>query len=227
MNTPPAAHDVYSSIMEDRMTLNHPEATQAALSILRSGNVFQWHIMTLLALIFYIYFSEIKAKNWRGIAAGLSLYMVHWLCEIINGLIQHFSGHALWTVPSGTSFLLLIGVGIELSMMFSISGIIFSKVLPDDPSTKILGVNVGLLNALGCAAFAAIFEIFLVKTPAFVWIYPWWGALPVFLTVYIPFFAVSFYCYYWKPRTQFIVVSGLFALNAAALAVFAGILHWI
>ncbi len=90
--------------------LNHPEATAQALSILRNGDVFEWHVMTLLALVFYVYFNEIGKKNWRGIAAGLSLYMVHWFCEIINALIQHFSGHALWTVPSGTSFLLLVGV---------------------------------------------------------------------------------------------------------------------
>jgi hypothetical protein len=29
---------------------------------------------------------------------------VHWLFEIGNALIQRFSGHALWTVPAGTSY---------------------------------------------------------------------------------------------------------------------------
>jgi len=207
--------------------LNHPEATQQALSILRNGSVFDWHIMTLLALVFYVYFNEIQKKNWRGIAAGLSLYMVHWFCEIVNALIQHFSGHALWTVPGGTSFLLLVGVGVELSLMFSIAGLTFSKILPDDPKGKILGVNARLANTIASAAFASVFEIFLVRTPVFVWVYPWWGALPVFITVYIPFFAVSFYCYYWKPRTQKLFIGGLFAVNAVMLAVFAGLLSWI
>ena len=68
--------------------------------------------------------------------------MVHWLYEIGNGLIQHFSGHALWTVPTGTSLLLLIGVCWELSLMFSIAGILASKLLPDDPNKKILRINV-------------------------------------------------------------------------------------
>ncbi len=99
--------------------MNQPELTQQALGILRNGSTFQWYFIPLLAFVVYIYFNEISKKNWRGVAAGLSLYMVHWFYEIMNALIQHFSGHALWTVPEGTCYLLLIGVGWELSMMFS------------------------------------------------------------------------------------------------------------
>ncbi|HOX27919.1 MAG TPA: hypothetical protein PLQ76_02060, partial [bacterium] len=91
--------------------LHNPEATQQALSILRNGNTFQWYVITLFAIVVYIYANEISKGNWKNVAAGLSLYMVHWFFEIGNGLVQHFSGHALWTVPTGTAFLLLIGVG--------------------------------------------------------------------------------------------------------------------
>ncbi|HOE21019.1 MAG TPA: hypothetical protein PKJ69_08680 [Spirochaetota bacterium] len=209
------------------MELHNPEATQQALSILRSGDPFQWYVITLLALVVYVYFTEIQNKNWKGIAAGLSLYMVHWFVEIINALIQHFSGHALWTVPTGTAFLLLIGVGVELSFMFSIAGLIFSKVLPKDHKAKILGINNRLFIAIANAAFFSIFEIFLVKTPCFVWVYPWWGALPVFITVYIPFWVVSLYCYDWQPKVQKMVIGGMFVVNAVMLVVFAGIVHWI
>jgi hypothetical protein len=87
--------------------MNHPEVTQKALDILRSGANFQWAVIPLLAFVVYIYANEASKKNWNGIAAGLALYMVHWFYEILNGLIQHFSGHALWTVPTGTSFLIL------------------------------------------------------------------------------------------------------------------------
>ena len=64
-------------------------------------------------------------------------------------------------------------------------------------------------------------------TPTFVWVYTWWGAFPVFITVYIPFFVVSFFCYDWKPKVQRIVISSLFAINALCLIIFAGILGWI
>ena len=207
--------------------LNNPEATEQALKILRSGATFQWYLIPMLAFVVYVYFNEISKKNWKGVAAGLSLYMVHWFVEIVNALIQHCSGHALWTVPTGTAFLLLIGVGVELSLMFSISGLIFSKVLPEDPKMKILGVNNRLVIAVINAAFYSVFEIFLVKTPAFVWVYPWWGALTVFITVYVPFWVVSMYCYDWEPKVQKIVIGSLFGVNAVMLIVFGGILGWI
>jgi hypothetical protein len=207
--------------------MNHPEVTQQALAILRSGENFQWYVITLLALVIYIYTNEISKKNWKGVAAGLALYGVHWFFEILNALIQHFSGHALWTVPTGTAFLLLVGVGVELSFMFAVAGLVLSKLLPEDPKLKIMGINNRLLFVLGNAAFFAIFEIFLAKTPAFVWIYPWWGAFPVFLTVYIPFFLAAFYCYDWAPRTQARFIGSVFALDGLMLVLFAGILGWI
>jgi hypothetical protein len=207
--------------------LNNPDATAQALRILRSGENFQWYVIAFLALVVYVYLNEASKNNWKGIAAGLSLYMVHWFFEIMNALVQHFSGHALWTVPTGTAFLLLVGVGVELSFMFSIAGLVFSKVLPEDPKMKILGVNNRLAVALGNAAFFSVFEIFLAKTPAFVWVYPWWGSLPVFVTVYIPFFVVSMYCYDWAPKVQKTVIGSLFAVNVLMLVVFAGILRWI
>jgi hypothetical protein len=58
-------------------------------------------------------------------------------------------------------------------------------------------------------------------------VYPWWGALPVFITVYIPFFLSAFFCYDWEPRVQKTVLATLYSVDAAMLLVFAGILSWI
>lgn len=207
--------------------MNNPEVTQQALMLLRNGDNFQWYLILGLALVVYIYTTEISNKNWKKVAAGFSYYMVHWFVEIINALIQHFSGHALWTVPAGTSFLLLIGVGAELSLMFMMSGLALSKLLPDDPEMKILGINNRLLYIVGNAAFYSIFEIFLVKTPAFAWVYPWWGSVPVFITVYIPFFAVSVWCHDSSPSMQKKIILTLVIANASMLTIFAGFLKWI
>jgi hypothetical protein len=207
--------------------MNQPELTQQALGILRNPATFQWYFIPLFAFVVYIYFNEISNRNWRGIAAGLSLYMVHWFYEILNALIQHFSGHALWTVPSGTSFLLLVGVGVELSLMFSVAGLIFSKILPENSGMKIIGINNRIFFAVANAAFFSIFEIFLAKTPAFHWVYPWWGSFTVFVTVYIPFFLAANLAYDWKPKRQITFIGSLFAVNALMLIVFAGILKWI
>ena len=207
--------------------MNQPELTEQALSILRTGENFHWVVITLLALVVYVYSNEYSKKNFKGIAAGLSLYLVHWFYEILNALIQHFSGHALWTVPTGTSFLILVGVGIELSFMFAIAGLVLSKLLPEDPKAKILGVNNRIFMAVANAALFSVIEIFLAKTPAFHWVYPWWGALPVFITVYIPFFVVSFLCYDWQPRVQWLFIGSLFGVDALMMVVFAGVLGWI
>ncbi len=207
--------------------MDQPELTQQALSILRTGENFQWYVITFLAIVIYIYTNEYSKKNWKGIAAGLSLYLVHWFFEIVNALIQHFSGHAFWTVPTGTAWLLLVGVGIELSFMFSVAGLILSKLLPEDPKAKILGINNRIFFAIGNAALFSVIEIFLARTPAFHWVYPWWGVLPVFITVYIPFFVVSFLCHDWKPKTQRLVIGSLFVLDTVLMITFAGILKWI
>lgn len=207
--------------------MNQPELTQQALAILRTGDNFHWVVITLLALVIYVYTNEYSKGNFKGIAAGLSLYLVHWFFEIANALIQHFSGHALWTVPTGTSFLLLVGVGIELSFMFAIAGLVLSKLLPADPKAKILGINNRIFMAVANAALFSVIEIFLARTPAFHWVYPWWGSLTVFITVYIPFFVVSFLCYDWKPKTQRVVIGTLFVVDVLMVVVFAGILKWI
>ena len=201
--------------------------TEQALDILRKGDNFQWYVILLLAFVLYVYISEYKQNNWKGIAAGLSLYGVHWFFEILNALICKFTGNALWAVPTGTSFLLLVGVGIELSFMFSVAGLILSKLLPDDPKMKILGINNRIFFAITNAALFSIIEIFLAKTPAFVWVYPWWNAATVFIAVYIPFFIVSFLCYDWKQKTQKVVITAIFGLDSILMLTFAGILNFI
>jgi len=75
--------------------MNQPELTQEAMAILRKGENFHWTVIPLLALVIYIYTSEYSKRNFKVIAAGLSLYLVHWFFEILNALIQHFNGHAL------------------------------------------------------------------------------------------------------------------------------------
>ncbi|WP_371805981.1 hypothetical protein [Candidatus Lokiarchaeum ossiferum] len=200
--------------------LNKPEATAQALAILRDPSYFQWYVIPLLVIVMFIYFTEMGKKNWKGIAGGMMLYGIHWFVEIVNALIQHWSGHALWTVPTGTAYLILVGVGIELSLMFSIAGLATTRLLPEDKTEKVLGVNVRIFYGVFNAALASIIEIFLVTTPAFVWVYPWWGALTVFLFVYIPFFLGATYAYYWKAKTQKIVLSSIWGLNIILLAIF-------
>jgi len=75
--------------------MNSSEITQQAQALLRNGENFQWYVIPLLAAVVYAYANEFTKKNYKGIAAGLALYGVHWFFEILNALIKHFSGNAL------------------------------------------------------------------------------------------------------------------------------------
>ena len=107
------------------------------------------------------------------------------------------------------------------------AGLAMSKLLPANSKLKILVVNNRLLFAIANAAFFAIVEIFLVMTLTFVWVYPWWVALQVFVLVCIPFFLVTFYCYDWKPRKQAAFIGSVFGVDAVMLVLFASGLRWI
>ena len=190
-----------------------------AKAAVRDPSNFNWSFIAIFAFVVIIYVDEIHKKNYKAIAAALMLYSVHWLYEIANAVICHFSGYALWTVsPESTSFILLIGVSWELSMMFAIAGFT-SKLLPADKNLKILGMNNRVAFAIGSAFFFSLVEIFLAWTPAFIWVYPWWGALPVFVTTYIPFFLASYLIYDAKPKTQKRFIITLAAINAILLIV--------
>ena len=83
-------------------------AAEAAQAAVRSTANFNWTFIALLALVVCgIYVPNIKKKNWNGIAAALALYGVHWFYEIMNAVICHFSGYALWTVsPESTTWII-------------------------------------------------------------------------------------------------------------------------
>lgn len=200
--------------------LNQPEMTARALTNLRTLDNFNWIMVVCLAFVLYVYMTAIENRKWNQIAAGLALYGVHWFVEIINALIQYIWGHALWTATGGTSFLILIGVGIEISFMFSVAGLILSKVLPDDPKLKILGINNRILFAVVNAFLVALIEIPLAASPIFHWVYPWWGMITVWIFIYIPFFLAAFLCYDAKAKTNKIFLGSLYALNLIMLLIF-------
>lgn len=194
----------------------------------RSTENFNWTFIFILAVVFYVYWTEINKKNWAAVTAGLALYGVHWLYEIGNAVIAHVFGYPLWSVSNAsTTFILLIGVCWELSMMFSLAGIISFKMLPEDRTKRYFakdgrgGISCRLAGALSMALLFALVESFLAATSnhSFIWVYKWWGVLPVFVTTYIPFFLASNYVPDMKPRARrtFLIVE--WALVALLLAV--------
>ena len=194
----------------------------------RSTENFNWTFIFILAVVFYVYWTEIHNRNWEAVCAGLALYGVHWLYEIGNAVIAHVFGYPLWAVSNeSTTFILLIGVCWELSMMFSLAGIISFKMLPKDRSRRFFtrdgkgGVSCKLLGALEMALLFALFESFLAGTSnhSFIWVYRWWGVLPVLITTYVPFFLASNYVPDMAPKKRRTFLLALWGLVALLLIV--------
>jgi hypothetical protein len=120
------------------------EFTMQAQELLRDESRFSWYVVTLLVLVLYVYAVEVERRRWDIVLAGIAFWLADWINEIANALILHFSDRAaLWTVTGDTAYLILIGLGIEISLMFAISGVIYAKTLPPDPGRGCSGCPTG------------------------------------------------------------------------------------
>ena len=112
-------------------------------------------------------------------------------------------------------------------MMFSLAGIISFKMLPEDRSKRYLakgkfkGISCKLAGAISMALLFALFESFLAGTSnwSFIWVYKWWGVVPVFITTYIPFFLASNYVPDMEPKKRKAFLIGEWSLVAILLIV--------
>jgi hypothetical protein len=151
-----------------------------------------------------------------------------WFNEIWNGLVFHFTNYApVWGAPGKTAYLLLIGLNIEITFMFAIAGVAFSKMLPADKRLKILGVPNRLVFAIAGAIFCVIVELLLNAAPPDL---TWWnvGAPPDFLIGYLPFFLMALWVFDMPTvKQKVITVGSLLGFDLLCLVLFAGILSWI
>jgi hypothetical protein len=200
--------------------------------ILRDPSQFKWYTVTLLVLVMYVYSVEVERRRWDIVCAGLAFWFADWFNEIVNALILHFSKEApLWAVTGSTSYLILIGLCIEISLMFAISGIVYAKVLPADPKLKILGMPNRLAIGLGFSIFAVIVELLLHATGYFHWHYWWWNTPFVLLIVifgYLWFFLAAAWVYDMRPLSRQVRTVAVFgAIDLALIVIFGPLLGWI
>ncbi|MEN8118903.1 MAG: hypothetical protein ABFS35_01065 [Bacteroidota bacterium] len=205
--------------------------SKQALSILRDPSTLQWYVIPLLALTFYVYANEIERKNWNLILAGLAFWGMDWINEIINSLIFHFTEYApLWCAPGKTAYLILVGLNIEIAFMFSIAGIVWAKMLPDDKNLKILGMNNRLFIAITGSIFSVVVEIFLNLADMLTWDYSWWNISAPWLIIifgYLTFFVVAFWVYDMKTMKQKITTVGVIYTIVLLSVIVFGSLGWI
>jgi hypothetical protein len=180
----------------------------------------------------YVYAQEVERRRFDIVFAGLALWLADWVNEIANSLVLHFTDRAaLWTVTGDTSYLILIGLTIEISFMFAIGGVIYAKTLPADPATRVLGMPNRVAIALGFSLVATGVEVLLHATGYFHWEYWFWNVpfvLPIVIFGYLWFFLIAAYVYDMRDvRRQARFVGAMAAVVAAAVIVFGPILEWI
>ncbi len=211
-------------------TLTAP--TLVARGMLRDASHFDWSTIMFLAIVVYIYTVEVEHRRWSVVLAGLSLWLMDWFNELVNSAVLHVSNHAaLWTVTGHTSYLILIGLSIEISFFFAILGVIFVKILPADPHQRYFGVPNRVVYVLALSLVCVCVEIVLNAMGVLNWAYWWWNVPFIPLIVifgYATFFAVAAWVYDMgdNHRRQLMVVGGIAAADAL-LALGLGLTGWL
>jgi hypothetical protein len=206
--------------------------TLEAQELLRDPTRFKWYAVTLLVLVMYVYSVEVERRRWDIVLAGAAFWLADWINEIANSLVLHFSDRAaLWTTTGDTAYLILIGLTLEISMMFAISGIVFVKSLPPDRQTRLLGLPNRWTIAIAFSLVAVGVELLLHQTGYFHWEYWWWNTpfvLPIFIFGYLWFFLIAAYVYDLPDnRRRLRVVAIMAAIVAVSLVLFGPVLGWI
>lgn len=207
-------------------------SAEAAQAILRDTSLFQWYVIPLFVIVVYMYSQQWHAGRWAVILGALAFWLMDWVNEIWNGLIFHFSGYApVWGAPADTAFLIMMGLNIEISLMFAMLGLAAMLTLPRDPHAKIFGLNNRLVWASGNSALSVVIEIGLNHIGALTWEWTYWNAsFPwlIFLLGYMPFYLVGAWVHDMSSqRNQVLVVGGLGAGVLTSLILFMPVLGWL
>ena len=207
------------------------EASLQALSILRSPDHFQWYLVPFLAFVLYVYMSEVQLGRWRIVFTGLLFAAAEFCWEILNALVLHFSGYAaVWSAPADSAFLILVGLNIEIYMMFVMAGVIVLKSLPQDRDLKICGFSNRLFIPLAWGLFCVFVEVLLNQWGALIWDYRWWCWPHIYLILIgytAPFLAITWVYDRFSMRSIRIALAVFLSIDVIGWLVFVVGLKWI
>jgi hypothetical protein len=212
-------------------------ASQQALDGLRDLTTLEWYVIPLLAIVFYIYATEIKkarrSGNWNAVLAGLTIFGMDFINETWNGWVFHITQHsAFWTVPGPTALRTMVGWNIEIMFMFAISGIIYYYSLSESRRDRILGIPDGWFWAIAYTTFCVFVECLLNIGGLLVWEYPWWnrsfaGVWLIFFFGYFHFYVAALLVIGMRTmRAKVVTVASLYAIAIAMNGV-AAALGWL
>lgn len=204
----------------------------AAWARLRDPSGFQWYVIPLLLIVLYLYVEQVAARRWSVVLGALAFWLMDWVNEIWNAVLFHLTGWApAWATPGESAFVILIGLNVEITLMFAVMGLYAVRLLPADRHAKILGVNNRVLLAVVNSVLCVGVEVVLNRVGALTWDWPYWNArVPwlIFLVGYLPFFLVAYWVHdMTSRRRQVAVVGGLAGGVGSALLLLGGVLHWL
>lgn len=211
--------------------------TLLALDGLRDLTMIKWYVVPLLAIVFYIYTTEIKkakqTRNWNAVFAGLAVFGVDFFNETWNGWVMHLTRYsAFWTVPGDTALRTMVGWNIEIMFMFSILGIIFYHTLSEDPKKKILGLPNMWFFAIGYTILCVFIEVVLNMGGHLVWVYKFWnrsfaGIWLILLIGYFHFFCSAIFVITRKTeKAKIISLAVIYAVPVIMNILAFGIFGW-
>ncbi len=208
------------------------EASRAAVEALRDPAHFQWAIVPILALVAQLYWRELGKRNWHFVLACVGATGLEFLAEIINALILHFTDYAaLWTIGGKSSFLVFVGLNIEIMLMFWVAYYAFLKILPQDRKIRILGIPNRWFFVVVNSLFCVVVESVLNAWGVLIWQYRFWS-WPHVWSVFTFAYAPSVIFLYWlydlpSLRAKAIIAASLWGLSIAGTFLGVGVLGWI
>jgi hypothetical protein len=214
------------------------DASVKALQHLRDFSTLKWYVIPLLAIVLYIYATEMRkaraSGNWDPILAGLTLFGMDFFNETWNGWVLALSGRsAFWTAPGDTAFRVFVGLNIEIMFMFAIAGIVFYYMCPENRSERILGLPARWFWAIGFSAFCVLVECVLNAGGLLVWEYPFWnrtfgGIWLIFVIGYFEFFAaINLVLAMKDARRRITVVAVIYAVPVVMNVLGFAVMGWV
>lgn len=210
-----------------------PYAAQAqAQALVRDTSHFHWYVIPLLLMVLYAYTEQAAERRWSVVLGGITFWLMDGVNEIWNSLLFHFSGYApAWSAPGDSAYLILIGLNIEISLMFAIMGLLAMRMLPADRKLSLFGMNNRWVIASVSSLLCVMVELWLNHVGALCWEWGGWNAsVPylIWLIGYMPFFVVGYWVHDMPSRRrQIATVVALGTGVALAFILFGGILGWI
>ncbi len=215
------------------MLVAYTREAEQALEHLRKVSDLHWSILPLAAVLLYVYAREIEERNYRTLLTCLAFAGCGLLLEMLNALVMRWTGRtALWVAAGESSYLVFVGINVEIILCFSIIWAAAARVLPEDRGAKVLGIPNRAFFAFTFGFLSMCTEALLNRAGLLVWEW-WWFRWPYALPQILVFYTLAWYGLirfqdsHLSIGERCRVVGAVFAVLIAAFVVFALILRWV